>query len=129
MDYRTATVIVAIDRQSPEIAHSVHVNKAPEDIGAGDQGFMIGYASDECEDLMPLTHSISNKLINRLEECRNKKIVEWLRPDGKVQVTVEYKTTPKGIEPVRVHTVLISAQHNPNVTNETIRADLIKHVI
>jgi len=129
MDYKTATIIIAIDRQSPEIANSVHVNKAPEDIGAGDQGLMIGYATDECEDLMPLTHSLSNKLVHRLEECRYKNILDWLRPDGKVQVTVEYKTTPKGIEPIRVHTVLISAQHNPNVTLETIRSEIAKHVI
>lgn len=88
MDNKTATIIVAIDRQSPEIANSVHVNKSLEEIGAGDQGLMIGYATDETEEFMPLSHSLCGKLILRLEECRKKGIVEWMRPDAKVQVTV-----------------------------------------
>ena len=112
MDYKTATVIVALDQQSIEIAQSVHLDKAPEEIGAGDQGLMIGYAADETDELMPLSVSFCNALVRRLEECRYKNILPWLRPDGKVQVTVEYKKTGLMIEPVRVHTVLISTQHN-----------------
>lgn len=88
MDYKTATIVLAIDKQSPEIAHSVHEGKPLEEIGAGDQGLMIGYASDESEDFMPISHSFSSRLVRRLEECRTKKILDWLRPDGKVQVTV-----------------------------------------
>lgn len=88
MDNKTATIIVAIDRQSPEIANSVHVNKSDEELGAGDQGLMIGYATDETEEYMPLSHSLCGKLILRLEECRKKGIVDWMRPDAKVQVTV-----------------------------------------
>jgi len=133
MDYRTATVIVAVDKQSTEIANSVFVHKAPEDIGAGDQGLMIGYATDEdlseADHYMPMSHAYCNKLVHRLEECRYKKILDWLRPDGKVQVTVEYKKHEGHIKPVRIHTVLISAQHHPSATLETIRSDLAKHVI
>lgn len=88
MDFKTATIIVAIDKQSTEIAHSVHVNKNEEELGAGDQGLMIGYASNETESLMPLTHDLCGKLIRRLEKCRKEKIVAWMRPDAKVQVTV-----------------------------------------
>lgn len=88
MDHKTATIIVAIDRQSHEIAQSVHMDKHEEDIGAGDQGLMIGYATDETEELMPLSHSLCGKLVRRIEECRRNKIVEWMRPDAKVQVTV-----------------------------------------
>lgn len=88
MDYRTATIIVAIDKQSPDIAQGVHLGKADEEIGAGDQGLMIGYASDETESLMPLSHDLCGKLVQRLEQCRKEKILWWVRPDGKVQVTV-----------------------------------------
>jgi S-adenosylmethionine synthetase len=88
MDYKTATIIVAIDKQSPDIAQGVHLNKSDEEIGAGDQGLMIGYASDETESFMPLTHDLCGRLIRRLEQVRKEKIVPWMRPDAKVQVTV-----------------------------------------
>ena len=93
----------------------MHLNKKEEDVGAGDQGFMIGYASDETPDLMPLSHDLSNKLIRRLEEVRKNKLIPWMRPDAKVQVTVEYEHKPPHIIPKRVHTILISSQHNPDV--------------
>lgn len=78
---------------------------------------------------MPLTHQLCNLLIHRLEKCRTDRILEWLRPDGKVQVTVEYEKEGNTLRPVRVHTVLISAQHNPHVSQQTIEEDLVKHVV
>jgi S-adenosylmethionine synthetase len=88
MDYKTAVVISAIDKQSHDIAQSVHLDKDELDIGAGDQGLMMGYATDETEELMPLSHHFCSLLIRRIEQCKKEKIVPWMRPDAKVQVSV-----------------------------------------
>jgi len=128
-DYKTCSVMVGIEQQSPEIAQGVHVGKAVEEIGAGDQGHMFGYASNETEELMPLTHVLATKLIVRLSEVRNSGLLPWLRPDAKTQVTVEYQKEGGNVIPLRVHTIVISTQHSPNVTNEVIRAGLVEHVI
>jgi S-adenosylmethionine synthetase len=130
MDYRTANIVVAIEAQSPDIAQAVHVEKKVEDIGAGDQGHMFGYATDETEEMMPLTHSLATQLGSRLTKVRVEGICKWVRPDGKTQFTVEYRKDRNGfLTPVRVHTIVISTQHDDGISNEQIRKDLFEHVV
>jgi len=100
-----------------------------EDIGAGDQGIMFGYASNETESLMPLSHELATSLGAKLTEVRKDRTLDWVRPDGKTQVTVEYKLEDGKPVPQRVHTIVISTQHNEEVTNEKIREDLMESVI
>merc|ERR1712031_30104 len=109
---KTCEVIVRINKQSPDIAGGVHVGKEDLDVGAGDQGIMFGYASDETEDCMPLTHSMATRLGKKLTDVRKSGLLWWLRPDGKTQVTIEYLQKADGsVEPRSIHTVVISTQH------------------
>ena len=131
LDADNCKVLVNIEQQSPDIAQGVHghLTKRPEEIGAGDQGHMFGYATDETPELMPLSHVLATKLGARLTEVRKNGTCPWLRPDGKTQVTVEYHNDGGARVPIRVHTVLISTQHDETVTNDEIAADLKEHVI
>lgn len=130
LDYKTCRVLVELHAQSPDIAQGVHEGRTAEDVGAGDQGIMFGYATNESPDYMPLTSSFANKLGFRLTQVRKSGICPWVRPDGKTQVTMEYKKSADGkLTPVRVHTVLISTQHDEGVSNEKIRADVIEKVV
>ena len=129
LDCDKMTVLNHLHEQSPDIAQGVHVGKKLEDIGAGDQGHMFGYATDETPELMPLTYVLATQIGHRLTVCRKEKICPWLRPDGKTQVTVEYKKKGGFLTPVRVHTILISTQHDEDITLEKQKEELMEHVI
>lgn len=129
LDYRTMRVLIALEEQSVDIARAVHANKALEELGAGDQGHMFGYATDETDELMPLSHALATRLGKQLTIARKTGLLTFLRPDGKTQVTVEYKNVDGRMVPQRVHTILISTQHEPNVSNDALHAALMEHVI
>ncbi len=120
-DADTCGILTSIDEQSPDIA--MGVNKA--DQGAGDQGMMMGYACRETPELMPMPITLAHKLTQRLAKVRKDGTLEYLRPDGKAQVTIEYE----GLMPVRVDAVVLSAQHSEDVSEEQLRRDVMKHVI
>jgi S-adenosylmethionine synthetase len=134
-DCDTCAVVTSIDEQSPDIA--LGVNRALEAktgemseteieaLGAGDQGMMFGYATDETEELMPMPILFAHRLAMRLTQVRKNRMLSYLRPDGKTQVTVEYD----GDKPVRVDTIVVSAQHRPDIPLEHIRHEIVEQVI
>ena len=119
MDYRTCKIDVNITKQSPDIAMGVDIG------GAGDQGIMFGYASDETENYMPYAIDMAHKLAKRLTLVRKQNIIPYLRPDGKTQVTIEYEDN----KPKRIETILISTQHNEDIEQEELKKDIIEYVI
>jgi len=132
LDYKTMDVVNKLEAQSPDIGQAVHGmgTKGVEDLGAGDQGHMFGYACNETPELMPLTHSLSTKLGWQLTKVRKDGTCKWVRPDGKTQVTAEYKKGADGsMIPTRIHTILISTQHDESVTNDQIKKDIMEYVI
>jgi len=129
LNHFTCSVLNGLEEQSPDIAQGVHENRSDEDVGAGDQGLMFGYATDETEEKMPLTLMLAHKLNEKMAELRKSGEEKWIRPDSKTQVTAVHRIVGGAIVPVRIHTVVISVQHADTITNEEMRAILKEKVV
>ena len=128
-DYSTCNILSALEGQASEIAEGVYRHRSLEDIGAGDQGIMFGYATDETPTFMPMTLSLSHALVERYGACMKSGELPWARPDCKSQVTIEHKMENGAVVPLKVHTIVFSCQHSPSIDLRRLREEVFEKVI